>query len=168
MHFSRQFKLSGGIIRVPYEMIKKVKCSFYLETFPKRPCEMIRFNFHKEERKINVYIFPNIEKLLVSLQNSAELKEFKRQTLLLLEFQKKYNSQLTAVCQLWPPRFWMLCVLKPSQSTRECLAEGEVWVAKGVLWWKKDHMLSVSERVTPKSHTGGGPNFSYLWVSRAE
>lgn len=31
------------------------------------------------------YIFPNIEKLHFSLQNSAELVEFKSQTLLLLE-----------------------------------------------------------------------------------
>lgn len=149
-------------------MIKKAKCFFYIETFPKRLCEIIRCHFHKEEKKRNVYIFPNIEKLLVSLQNSAELKEFKRQTPLLLEFQKKYNSHLTTVCQVWPPSFWMLCVLKPSPSTRESLARGEVWVAKGVLWQKKDHMLSGSERVTPKSHTGVEPSFSYLWVSRAE
>lgn len=81
-------------------MIKKAKCSFYIKTFPERLCEIIRLHFHREEKKINVYIFPNIEKLLISLQNSAELKEFKRQTPLLLEFQKKYNSQLTTVCQV--------------------------------------------------------------------
>ena len=41
------------------------------------------------KKKGKVYIFPNTEKLLFALQNSAELVEFKRQTPLLLELQKK-------------------------------------------------------------------------------
>lgn len=150
-------------------MTKEPKCSFYLKTFPKRPCEIMTLGLHEEKRKINVYIFPNIEKLHFSLQNSAELVEFKRQTPLLLEFQKKIipsNKLQFASSDL--QAFGRHVFSSPHNPQEKAWQREKCGLLREFYSKKRPHANSVSERVTPKSHTGVSPNFSCLWVSRTE
>lgn len=149
-----------------YQRKKKLLLS---QTFPKRPCEIITLGLHDEKRTRTVYIFPNIEKLHFSLQNSAELVEFKRQTRLLLEFQKKIipNNKLQFARSVLQA-FGRDVFSSPHNLQDKAWQRQKCGFLRVFYRKRRPHASSVSERVTPKSHTGVSPNFGYLWASRTE
>lgn len=123
----------------------------------------------KRKGKEMLVFFPYIEKLHFSLQNSAERVEFKRQTPLLLEFQKKVipNNKLQFASS--DLQAFGCHVFSSPHNPQEKSWQREKCGLLGEFYGKKrPHASSEIDRVTPKSHTGVSPNFSYLWVSRKE
>lgn len=146
-------------------MIRETKCFFYLKTFPKRLCEVIANGLHEEK---SIYNFPckEITLLPTKLCRTCRIEKANASPSRVPEEIIPSNELQFASSDL--QGFGRHVFSSPHNLQEKAWQREKCGLLREFYSKKRPHASSVNERVTPKSHTGVSPNFSYLWVSRTE